>query len=432
MLSIALACFTLVTGIFGAYFFLIIRSPRKPEYLRAIDEAMSRALQGSELPKISILIPAYNEEKVIETKLRDVAAMRYPHDRREVLLIDDSSTDDTRAIAERVFRELGLPGRIIGNSERMGVNECYNRGVQESAGDLVATTDADVMVDHDVLMRSVKILGAFANVGGVTATMVPFYSSCTTTVRIERSYRDFYNTMLVAESALYSTFPGHGEFTLLRKSAFAPMPPGYGSSDGNISLAIMRKGLRLLCAPNIFFYEPIATRLGEQVRQKTRRAARMIQSGWANRDMLFRRQYGDFGAIIFPLRFLMMTICPPLFFVGSVAVVVATAYVSVYLSLSAILLALLGLFMGNRLKLDKVSLLHSLVVHECYLLLGLLQSGRRRSAWRPVQRSLITRGPQKAKVERIAVATLWHNYVGAKGAQVQFKINRRSQTAPFS
>jgi hypothetical protein len=53
--------------------------------------------------------------------------------------------------------------------------------------------------------------------------------------RIERSYRDFYNTMLVAESALYSTFPGHGEFTLLRKSAFAPMPPGYGSSDGNIS-----------------------------------------------------------------------------------------------------------------------------------------------------------------------------------------------------
>jgi cellulose synthase/poly-beta-1,6-N-acetylglucosamine synthase-like glycosyltransferase len=390
MLSIALTCFTLVTGIFGAYFLLILRSPRKREYINAIDEAMSRTLQSSDLPKISILIPAYNEEKVLEAKLRDVAAMQYPHDKREVLLIDDSSTDSTCAIAERMFRELALLGKIIKNRERMGVNGCYNKGVRESAGDLIATTDADVMVDHDALMRCVKILGAFVDVGGVTAKMVPVYSSFTTPVRTERSYRDFYNTMLVAESALYSTFPGHGEFTLLRKSAFAPMPAGYGSSDGNISLTIIRKGLRLVCAPNIVFYEPIATRLGEQIRQKTRRAARMIQSGWANRDMLFKREYGNFGVIIFPLRFLMMTICPPLFFLGCVAFVVATAYVSVYLSLSVIWLALLGSFIGNKVKLDKVSLLHSLVVHECYLLIGLLQSGRRRSVWRPVQRSLIT------------------------------------------
>jgi cellulose synthase/poly-beta-1,6-N-acetylglucosamine synthase-like glycosyltransferase len=390
MLSIALTCFTLLTGIFGAYFFLIIKSPRKSEYLHAIDEAMSRSLQGSELPKISILIPAYNEEKVVEAKLRDVAAMQYPRDKLEVLLIDDSSTDGTCAIAERVLRELALPGKIIKDLERIGVNGCYNRGVQESTGDLLVTTDADVMVDHDGLISSVKILSAFTNVGGVTATMVPVYSSSTASVRTERSYRDFYNTMLVAESALYSTFPGHGEFTLLRKSAFAPMPVGYGSSDGNISLAIMRKGLRLLCVPTVSFYEPIATSLGEQMRQKTRRAARVIQSGWANRDMLFKREYEDFGVIVFPLRFLMMTICPPLFFLGCVAFVVATACVSVYLAFSVIFVALLGLILVSIVKMDRLSLLHSLVVHECYLMLGLLQSVRKRGVWRPVQRSLIT------------------------------------------
>jgi hypothetical protein len=51
------------------------RNPRKAEYIHAIDEAMGRTLQSDELPQISTLIPAYNEEKAVEAKLRDVAAL---------------------------------------------------------------------------------------------------------------------------------------------------------------------------------------------------------------------------------------------------------------------------------------------------------------------------------------------------------------------
>lgn len=49
---------------------------------------MSRILDSNALPKISILIPAYNEEKVIESKLIDIAVMEYPLSRREVILIE--------------------------------------------------------------------------------------------------------------------------------------------------------------------------------------------------------------------------------------------------------------------------------------------------------------------------------------------------------
>lgn len=157
VLSIALACFTLVTSIFAAYFFHIVRNPKRSEYLHTIDEAMSRALGSSDLPTISILVPAYNEEKVIETKLRDVAAIQYPNDKREVVLIDDSSTDDTCMIAEQILQELDLPGKIIKNDSRIGVNGCYNKGLRESTGNLIATTDADVMVDHDALLKAIKV-----------------------------------------------------------------------------------------------------------------------------------------------------------------------------------------------------------------------------------------------------------------------------------
>jgi len=388
MLSIALACFTLVAGIFVAYFLLIVRSPRKPEYLHAIDEAMSRTLQSSELPKISILIPAYNEEKVVKNKLRDIAAMQYPHDKREVLLIDDCSTDDTRTIAERVFGELSLPGKVIKNTRRIGVNGCYNRGLQESTGDLIATTDADVMVDHEALLKSVKVLDAMRDVGGVTSRMVPMSLIRTTAVRIERSYRDFYDTMCVAESAVHSTFPGYTTFALVRRSAFPTIPLEYGCSDGNISLAIIRKGLRYVCVPSVLFYEPIVESLREQVRQKARRGARIIQSALANKDLLFRRECGAFGRVVFPLRLLMVTVSPVLSLVGCVAILVALAYVSIYWVL-ALPLFLLMLYVGSRLGLSKLSLLWSLFVHQCYLLVGLLLSGRTRSVWRPVQRSSV-------------------------------------------
>jgi cellulose synthase/poly-beta-1,6-N-acetylglucosamine synthase-like glycosyltransferase len=388
MLSIGLGCFTLVTGIFAAYFFLIARSPRKPEYLHAIDEAMSRTLRSSELPEISILIPAYNEERVVEAKLRDIAAMQYPHDRLEVLLIDDCSTDDTRTIAERVFGELGLRGKVIKNIRRTGVNGCYNRGLQESTGDLIATTDADAMVDHEALLKSVKVLDVLRGVGGVTARMVPMSMIQTTAVRIERPYRSFYDTMCVAESAVHSTFPGYTTFAVVRRSVFPIMPLEYGSSDGNISLAIIRKGLRYICVPTLLFYEPIAESLRGQVRQKVRRAARTIQSALANKDMLFSRECGAFGRSVFPLRLLMMTVSPVLSLVGCAAILVALAYVSIYWILSSALF-LLVLYAGSRLGLSKLSLLWSLLVHQCYLLIGLLLSGRKRAVWRPVQRSSV-------------------------------------------
>jgi glycosyltransferase involved in cell wall biosynthesis len=261
VLSIALICFTLVTIIFVTYFFCIIKNHKKRDYLHVINEAMNRTLTNDELPKISILIPAYNEEKAIETKLKDVAAMQYPHSKREVVLIDDCSTDNTVLIAKRAFRELNLHGKIVRNNERTGPNGCYNRGLQESTGDLIATTDADVMVDHDALLKSVKILDTLRDVGGLFARMMPISTANTAAVNIEGPYRKLWDGMFVAESAIHSTFPGYTNFTLVRRSAFPTMRLDYGSSDANISFAVIRKGLRYVCIPTILFYEPVAESL---------------------------------------------------------------------------------------------------------------------------------------------------------------------------
>ena len=382
---IAIVSFGLAFAVFAAYFFLVLRTDKVPDYLHQLELAAEEALNG-EFPMISMLIPAHNEADVIGMKLRDVADMEYPRDRREIIVIDDASTDRTHAIAEQTLREFNLPGRVVACESRTGVNGCYNLGFKESKGAFIVTTDADVKVDHDALLKSMKIISRLSSVGGVTSRMKPISLGQTSAAKIEGPYRSFYDAMLVAESAIHSTFPGYTNFALVRRSAFPTMPLGYGSTDGNLSLAIVRQGLRYICVPSIVFYEPIVVGVREQLRQKTRRAARQIQAAAANLGILFNPKCGEFGALIFPLRLLMMV--SSLFcLVGVVAVAVAVASVSALL-LPAIPLLIIGLYLASK-RSSKAGLLWSLIVHEFYLLMGLIYSPRRGSAWRSMERTSI-------------------------------------------
>jgi biofilm PGA synthesis N-glycosyltransferase PgaC len=384
---IAIFGFSLFGIVYLLYFLFVLRNPKKEEYLKLIENAFKKELSLRQLPIVSILVPAYNEEEVISRKLQNISTLDYPHEKIEVILIDDCSTDKTAHVAQQGFDKLGLQGKVIRNGRRLGVNACYNIAVAESKGDLVLTTDADVTIENDALMKGVKIFESLENVGGITGKMIPLSNGLTPAVLIEKTYRSLYDASSTTESAIHSAFPGYTCFTLLKKSAFSQLPLHYGSSDGNISLAIIKKGLRFLSVPGIFFYEPVSIKLNEQRRQKIRRAARMIQSILANKNMMFKDDYGSFGKIIFPLRFAMMIISPLLFFLGFAATVLATMYVSTSLGLLFTLTFLSCVYLGTKTSVRKLTLFSSLVVHQFYLLLGLFSSQKRMTVWRPVERS---------------------------------------------
>ena len=384
---IAFFGFSLFTIVYVLYFLFVLRNPKKEEYLKLIENAFKKELSLRHLPTVSILVPAYNEEGVISKKLQNISALDYPHEKMEVIVIDDCSTDKTANIAQQSFDKFSLQGKVIRNDKRLGVNACYNLAVSESKGNLILTTDADVTIENDALMKGVKIFESLENVGGITGKMIPLSNDFTPAVLVEKSYRSLYDSSSTTESAIHSAFPGYTCFTLLKKSTFSQLPLHYGSSDGNISLAIIKKGLRFLSVPGIFFYEPISFRLKEQRRQKIRRAARMIQSILANKNMLFKDNYGSFGKIIFPLRFAIMIISPLLFFLGLAATILATMYVSTSLGLSLTLIFLFCTYLGTKTSVSKLTLFSSLVIHQFYLLLGLFSSQKRMTVWRPVERS---------------------------------------------
>jgi glycosyltransferase involved in cell wall biosynthesis len=104
---------------------------------------------------ISIIIPAYNEEKYISHCLESITAQKYRRELFEVILVDNASTDRTAEVAARAF-----PGVKLIHEPRKGLTIAYNRGAKEAKGDILAFVDADMILPRNHLMKIAQAFDA--------------------------------------------------------------------------------------------------------------------------------------------------------------------------------------------------------------------------------------------------------------------------------
>jgi glycosyltransferase involved in cell wall biosynthesis len=110
-------------------------------------------------PFVSVIIPVLNGERTIKECLASLLKMDYPPERREILVVDNGSTDRTAAIVKT------FPVRYL-HEDRRGASHARNRGIEASKGEILAFTDADCVVTTRWLRELVQ---GFDNqeVGGV-------------------------------------------------------------------------------------------------------------------------------------------------------------------------------------------------------------------------------------------------------------------------
>lgn len=121
---------------------------------------MSRSGDHENLPRVSVVVPVLNGESTIRACLTSLFRMDYPDARREVVLVDNDSTDRS-AEAVKAF-----PVRYV-LERRRGVAFARNAGIERSDGEVVAFTDADCVVTKSWLRELVAGLSEGASVGGV-------------------------------------------------------------------------------------------------------------------------------------------------------------------------------------------------------------------------------------------------------------------------
>lgn len=385
MAFLGVGLISVVGIVYFLYLFLVLRNRKS---LAAFNELLQKSKNSKLNPEpVSIIVSTYNEATVIGRKLENITNLDYPLNKIEVLVVDDCSTDGTGEIARKKMDELKISGRIIKTPNRLGLNRSLNLAMKEAKNKLIVITDSDVVLDENSLKNAVKVLENCENAGGVTGKINPWFEGKGIAQSNESLYRNFYDQSMLGESSLHSAFPGNGPLIVFDKSRVPfEIPEDYGSTDGNIAINIIKSGLRFIYVPDAIILEPVPENIGQQRLQKVRRAKRLIQVFLHNLDIFHNDKYGSFGKIVFPLKLLMLTLCPVLFFLGvgffTIGVLLAQNFV-LYV-LSATLIASLAVVLVFSKNIG--GQISSFVFHQVYLIAGLLSSVRKSVYWKTIDR----------------------------------------------
>ncbi|MGB9842273.1 MAG: glycosyltransferase family 2 protein [Candidatus Bathyarchaeales archaeon] len=126
--------------LFHSFFINLKRKSKSPEYFT---------------PKVSLIIPAHNEEKAIERAVTSALEVDYPN--KEIIVVDDGSTDRTYQLAYP-YAQKGLIKLLRRESASGSKAGALNYGVLFARGDVIVTVDADTLIERDAIKEIVKPL----------------------------------------------------------------------------------------------------------------------------------------------------------------------------------------------------------------------------------------------------------------------------------
>jgi cellulose synthase/poly-beta-1,6-N-acetylglucosamine synthase-like glycosyltransferase len=190
------------------------------------------------VPTVSLIVPAYDEEKVIAAKVANALALDYPRERLQVIVASDGSGDATaeraRAAGADLVLELPPGGKIA----------ALNAAAERASGEVLAFSDANSSWAPDALR---ELIAPFADPKvGYVCGQVRFLDPGGD--NLEGAYWRYEMAVREMESALAGVTAGNGAIYAVRRAAYVPLEPS-GSHDLSFPFAFAKRGLRSLYAP---------------------------------------------------------------------------------------------------------------------------------------------------------------------------------------
>jgi cellulose synthase/poly-beta-1,6-N-acetylglucosamine synthase-like glycosyltransferase len=247
----------------------------------------SRPVQepSSELPTVSLIVAAHDEEDVIERKVRDALALDYPRSKLELIVADDGSTDRTAELARAAGADVVLEGPWVGKVASL------NAAVERSRGEVLAFSDANSFWARDSLRRLVERLTEpeVGYVCGQVRLDAPGGDNQ------EGLYWRYELAVRSLESRLAGVTGGNGAINAVRRDAYVFLDPERGQ-DIALPFRLVKRGWRPV-------YEPAAVateRMAATIDAEFTRKRRMMTGAWATMlagGMLSPRGYGPLYAL---------------------------------------------------------------------------------------------------------------------------------------
>jgi len=124
-------------------------------------------------PVLTVIIPAYNEGAMVRKSIDSVARAKYPHDKLEILAVDDGSTDDTWQYIQQAAAEHGALVTAVRFAKNQGKRAALAEGFRRARGEFVVTIDSDSVIEEDTLLA---VVGPFSDprVGAVAGKVAVY------------------------------------------------------------------------------------------------------------------------------------------------------------------------------------------------------------------------------------------------------------------
>lgn len=285
---------------------------------------------GVAWPPVALIVPAFNEERVLDGAVASALGGDYPDLR--VVIVDDGSTDRTLEIA-RGWAEREPSIHAVAQRPNGGKAAALNAGIAATAAEIVVTVDADTVLEVDAVRRLVAPLLHDARIGAVAGNVKVGNRRGLVTIFQSIEYITGLNLNRRAQHRLRCVTTVPGAAGAWRRRALVDVggvPGDTRVEDTDLTIAIQRAGWRVVYQPDAVAYTEAPSSWSGLTAQRTRWIWGFIQVAYKHRGGLFR--HGSLGWLGLPdliyknvLSFLLL----PLIFPGLWRLIVAFSWQAV-------------------------------------------------------------------------------------------------------
>jgi cellulose synthase/poly-beta-1,6-N-acetylglucosamine synthase-like glycosyltransferase len=320
-------------------------------------------------PKVSIIIPAYNEEKVIKQTIEATLETKYP--KKEIILVNDGSSDNTLSIALKYNDKI----KVL-HKENGGKSTALNYGLLYATGDIVVIVDADTIVGRHTITEIVKSFQARENVAAIAGNCKVrnrenWITKCQALeyimgINLVRRAFDTYGSVTIIPGAV-------GAFKKASLDRAGPYGKDTIVEDFDQTLKILKSGVTTQGSSKAVGYTEAPNTLRDFAAQRKRWYRGNIQVVTRHSNALFNSRFGHLHKLTFPYMLIGMFISPILSFtaIGTAIVSIITGDWWFVAQVTAIFTASHLLMTALALRIDNED--PKLMWHSIFLVFGYKQ-----------------------------------------------------------
>ncbi len=250
-------------------------------------------------PKVTIIVPCWNEEKTVQKTVESLLSINYPKDKLQIFLIDDGSTDNTLA---EILKFEKYENVKVFTKENGGKHTALNLGLDKLESPYIGCLDADSVADKESLIR---IMSYFEKDETVMAVAPSIIVTNAKTILQKAQKAEYYMAVYIKKmlgflNAIHVT---PGPLTIFKREVFDNLGPyhhAHNTEDMEIAYRMQKNHYKIEQCNDAYVYTNTPATVYKLYRQRLRWIYGFINNTIDYKDVIMKKKYGNFSLFTVP------------------------------------------------------------------------------------------------------------------------------------